>query len=363
MRFLGTIQNSKDNEPVVYAKIKISIQDKEIATVFSDEHGEYEFKTDEEYTGQNLTYNIEKDGFETKTFSSVIDDAEMQKKFLLRKHEIVEKGRTGYLIAGILISAVIVLIIYFIQPAFSINEKSLDFNDMKLNDKSTKEFTISKTGLGDVKWDVWTDKEWIRFNRMNGSNNGSVNVTIYTPDTRFSPGSPFNATIYVDSHGWFGREEESINISFKVVEDKYEPLLSVEPSFTKVPVFDDPLPENKLSSQAITIKNEGNGTLYWNIRVNRAWIRLGAVTGIDNQTVKFIIDFSSLVLEQNKTADGIITVESNNDGKVKIPINLTRIDPTHIEMSTHKEEWYLPKLLSNLRQEAILGAAQTIPVK
>jgi len=368
MRLSGTIQSSKNNEPVVYAKIKISVQDKEIATVFTDEHGEYEYKTEEVYTGQNLIYNIEKDGFETKTFCCVIEDAQIQKKFLLRQHEIIEKGRTGYLIAGILISAVIILVIYFIQPRFTVNEKSLDFGDMKLNDKNTKEFMISKTGVGGVIWDAWTDKEWISFSPVSGTNNGNVSVTIYTPDNGFSPGARFNATFYVDSIGWFGKKEESIDVSFKALEDKYEPFLSVEPSFTKITVFDDALPENKLSSHTMTIKNEGNGTLYWSVRVDKAWIRLGSadkpkirVTGIDNETVKFFIDFSGLVLGQDQPVGGIITVESNYDGKVKIYITLTRIDDTHIAIEARNEEWFLPRLFSNLREEAILNASQAPP--
>jgi hypothetical protein len=378
MRFFGTIQNSKDNEPVVYAKIKISIQDKEIATIFSDENGEYEYKTDEDYVGQNLTYSIEKDGFETKTFSSVIDDAEMQKKFLLREHEIVERGRTGYFIAGLLIAAAIILIIYFIQPTFSIDQESLDFNDMALNNKSTKDFTISKKGLGDMKWEVWTNKSWVEVDPTNGSNNGSINVTIYTPDNEFSPVSPgvkFNATIYVDSRGWFGREEESIDLSFYISEKRYEPILSVEPMlsveppFTKVTVSERALPKDKLSSHEITIKNEGNGTLYWSVRDNSAWIRLigtdgqekAKITGTDNDTVKFAIDFSGLKLEQNKTKEGIITVESNNDGKVKIHISLTRIDSTRIEINARKEEWFLPRLFFNLGQEAAGGTSASTP--
>ncbi len=82
MKISGTVLNSKNYEPIALAKIRLEVQDKEIGTLFfTDEHGYYEFKSDQDYIGQTLTYTIEKDGFEEKTFSTVIDKAEIQKKF------------------------------------------------------------------------------------------------------------------------------------------------------------------------------------------------------------------------------------------------------------------------------------------
>ena len=86
MKISGTILNAKSNDPVVFAKIKLETKGKEIASVVSDEHGRYEYKTDDEYIGETITYTIEKDGFEEKTFSCAIDKPEHQKKFVLREH-------------------------------------------------------------------------------------------------------------------------------------------------------------------------------------------------------------------------------------------------------------------------------------
>ena len=69
MKISGTILNSKNYNPIALAKIRIEIQDKEIGTpFFTDEHGQYEFRSDQDFIGQTLTYTIEKDGFEKKNF-------------------------------------------------------------------------------------------------------------------------------------------------------------------------------------------------------------------------------------------------------------------------------------------------------
>ncbi|HUW66776.1 MAG TPA: carboxypeptidase-like regulatory domain-containing protein, partial [Candidatus Nanoarchaeia archaeon] len=91
MKISGTVLNSKNYAPIALAKIRLKVQDKEIETpFFTDEHGYYEFKSDQDYIGQPLKYTIEKDGFEEKTFSTVIDNAEIQKKFLLRETEALK---------------------------------------------------------------------------------------------------------------------------------------------------------------------------------------------------------------------------------------------------------------------------------
>ena len=81
----GTIQNSKNKAPVQGANIKLTINNTPIASVSSDEHGEYVYSTEKDYIGQPLDIIIEKEGFENKIHSEKIAKHELQLNFSLNE--------------------------------------------------------------------------------------------------------------------------------------------------------------------------------------------------------------------------------------------------------------------------------------
>jgi len=92
-RIFGIIRNSKNRDPVKAASIKLSIEGTQIASVSSNEQGEYEYTADEDYTGQTLDFIIQKDGFIKKNISSEIDKLEIKSDILIDKIEIEIKGK------------------------------------------------------------------------------------------------------------------------------------------------------------------------------------------------------------------------------------------------------------------------------
>jgi hypothetical protein len=91
MKILGTIRNSKNQDPVKGANIRFSIEGTEITSVISNEHGKYEYIAEEDHIGQTLDFAIQKDGFEIKNISYKIDKDEVKVDILLNEVETEKK--------------------------------------------------------------------------------------------------------------------------------------------------------------------------------------------------------------------------------------------------------------------------------
>lgn len=84
MKFFGTVRDSKNKVPVKDANIKLKIKNAQIASVYSNETGKFEYSTEKDYTGERLDITVEKDGFETQHSYSVVDVPKKQLDFLLK---------------------------------------------------------------------------------------------------------------------------------------------------------------------------------------------------------------------------------------------------------------------------------------
>ena len=92
-RIFGTIRNSKNRDPIQEASITLSIEGTQIASVSSNEQGEYEYTAEEDYTGQTLDFVIQKEGFIRKDISHEIDRFEIKSDFQMDEIEIKIKGK------------------------------------------------------------------------------------------------------------------------------------------------------------------------------------------------------------------------------------------------------------------------------
>lgn len=379
MKICGTIQIAKDNSPIGLAKIKLEVDGEEIATVFTDENGRYEYKTDEDLIGKDLTYTIEKEGFEQKTYSSVIGADEIQKKFSLREHEILVDRKTPilYFGFGILIVILLVFSVYIFNPQLdyeSISDDTPDYN-LTLNDKYTYKYTISRPdafpynipvlgNIGSLEWEVLENEEWIYVDSKSGRETGNITVTVFTPDSEFSPGSEYYAKIRLVKKGIVlpPFQNPEIIIPFRIPDKKDKrPKLYADITLSPNPLV---VSEGQFEPIEIQIRNENTisgGTLYWSIKDNVTWINLlieddennrGRVKitdyiGIANRP-RFDIDFSDLDLAPGESDSARITIQSNNDGKIKIYLTVTRMDSTLYRIShVRTEDWYGPNLVYN----------------
>lgn len=351
MKLSGTVLNSRNYEPIALAKIRLDVQDNKMETLFfTDEHGYYEFKSEQDHIGQTVTYTIEKDGFEEKTFSTIIDKAEIHKKFLLRETEALkDKFATlkgfGY---GIIIASVIFAIL--IASLIGSNPVAeYDKNvTVGLNDLVYINMTIDKQWdwmpFVDPSWELKSEEQWIQFNKSKGQKSDTVQITLLTPDFQFSPGntdvkfSLINTKLdFIDSVklNFFA---DVMVLNFTIEEEKKKPKLDVRVA----PTFEDP------HKFGISIKNVGDGAPWWSLRSDKNWIELwdgserydSNKRRFDDGMVYFKINMSNIQIE-NECAQGRIILGYNNDGKDVIHIYVCK-KGSSIEISSTIESWYLP---------------------
>lgn len=335
MKIYGIILNGKNKSAVQLAKIKLKVQDKEIATIFTDEYGRFEHATDEDYTGSVLTYTIEKDGFEEKTYHSVIGKHDIQKKFLLREHEKIADTKTSlkFTVVGIGIIVAAVLLFFFLQPIMDVDSGVLVFSS-DLNDKQTQTFNI--TTRGNLNWTITPDEWWIKVEPDRGNDSRVVNVTVYTPDTEVSPVDNVTTELKIRREGgWlnglFAQQDFKKVPNISVSENRYNPRLKVtKPGNVSLDPYSD-------EGFNISIQNEGDGGLFWSVRDDVKWIELKEVdgkiasensdefrfVGFDEGIVTFGINHAKLNLK-DEPKQGNITIDSNNDGKFKINFTVNR---------------------------------------
>jgi len=348
VKISGTVLSSKNYNPIALAKIRLDVQDKETGTIlFTDEHGYYEFKSDQDYIGQTLTYTIEKDGFEEKTFSTVIDEAEIRKKFLLRETEALkDKFATlkGFVYGIIIIGAIITIILASFIGSSPVAEYEKDIT-VGLNDMYSINMTIDKKWdwmpFVNPGWELRSEEQWIQFNKSEGQESGTVQITLLTPDFQFSPGkrdvnfSLINTKLDFNEFKFFA---DDMKLNLNIEEEKKRPKLKIKVE----PAFEDP------QKFRISIKNVGDGVPWWTLRSDKDWIELWNYDEIydsnkrrfDDGEVYFKINMSNIETK-NKIVEGNITLGYNNDGKDKIHIFVCE-NGSIFEINSTIESWYLP---------------------
>jgi len=355
VKIFGTVLNSKNYDPIALAKIRLDVKDKEIGTIFfTDEHGYYEFESDQDYIGQALTYTIEKDGFEEKTFSTVIDKAEIHKKFLLRETEALkEKFAT---IKGFIYGIIIIITIIAILTASLIGgtpvPKNYDKNiTVGLNDMVSVNMNIDKKWdwmpFVNPNWELQSEEQWIQFDKSEGQKNDTVNITLFTPDFQFSPGKRNVNFSLIDTKLDFIESSalkligKPITLHLNITEEKKRPELNITVKRTR-----EKPPEFRIS-----IKNVGDGVPWWTLRSDKDWIELwndsessekydSNKRRSDDGEVYFKINTNNIE-EENKIIEGNITLGYNNDGKDKIHIFICE-NASSFKINSTIESWYLP---------------------
>ena len=74
MEITGTVQNAKTKEPLVGAKITLSVGTTEMASLYSDGNGYFAHEEATDYIGETLTCVVEKEKFKTKTLTRSIEE-------------------------------------------------------------------------------------------------------------------------------------------------------------------------------------------------------------------------------------------------------------------------------------------------
>jgi hypothetical protein len=360
----GTILNSKNNEPIALAKIRLEVGGKDIgALFFTDEHGNYEFRSDEDYIGQTLKFIIEKDGFEKKAFNTLIDKDHIEKKFLLRETEALkEKFATlkGFAYGIIIVGAIIAIVAAMIIGSAPVAEYDTNVTTVGLNDKVTIDMTINKKWdwmpFVNPSWELQSEDQWIQFDKadgndpsikLEGNKSETVQIILLTPDFQFSPGQRevnfYLVNTKLDFFDFIDLKffADAMPISLNVTDEKKEPNLDI----TVEPTSEDP------QEFRISLKNVGDGAPWWTLRSDKSWIEMwndrenserydSNKRRFDDGEVYFTINMSN-IKEKDELVEGRITLGYNNEGKDMIHIFVCKKESS-FKTNTTIESWYLP---------------------
>ena len=303
-RIFGTIRNSKNRDPVKAASITLSIEGTQIASVSSNEQGEYEYTADEDYTGQTLDFIIQKEGFIKKNISSEIDKLEIKSDILIDKIEIEIKGKICDKADLPLADASI---------SFKMGDKTIKL----ISDKDGSfSFTAGQQFLNQsIGYEV--SKEGFKVK------SGKLELIEDLKCINLDPPIPIWIKVAVVSIALIGLAI----VAIVILQD--EPELAID---------SDPLNfnfESGTSTQTFSIWNDGDGTLEWDVYSEPDWIMVSPDSGTDSGVVFVSVNSAGMDLGRHT---GIITVESNGGNetvRVSLSIEKPTVEPTLEPLRIH----------------------------
>jgi hypothetical protein len=353
MRIVGVVKNSKNAVKIRDANIKLIVDSIELASVFSDENGGFEYRTDTDFTGKNLKLKIEKEGFESKSISfeigSDVQDEEFEIKLTQKEEKTkvkidkeaeivkpepsfdIEIGKDGINIGISSLSIPVKIAIGIIAIAFvvflalpAIEEKSslsitpdpLSFNigDVNANETISRTFSISNPGKETLNWKVTADQSWANIKPTSGVDSGTISIDINTAGLR--PGSYAGIISIISNHG-----EKSGAIAFNIPQNPVpptpqSPILNV----SKKSLIPESTSVGDTKVDTLQISNTGSGTLDWQAKADKPWIELSKTSGTNEGSI--IVTLNSAGLAPGKYIGTIIFASNGGTESVIIDFNV-----------------------------------------
>lgn len=367
MRIVGVVKNSRNAEKIKGAKIKLIVDNIELASVFSDKNGIFEYGTDTDFTGRNLKLKIEKEGFKSKSLSREIKSEVQDEEFDIKLTQKEEKtkikldkdpeiikpessvdigiGKEGIKIgisslsipAKIAIGIIaIATIASFALPiiekmsektSLSISPDPLSFNigDVNANETISQSFSISNPGKETLHWKVSADKPWVNIKPTSGVDSGTISIDVNTAGLK--QGSYAGIISIISDHG-----EKSGTISFNIPQipvSSQSPILKVS---KKTLSLESGSVGRDTNVDTLQISNAGSGTLDWQAKADKPWIDLSKTIGTNEGSI--IITMNSAGLVPGKHIGTIIIASNGGTESVIIEFNIAAPMPTTTAVTT-----------------------------
>jgi len=286
MKIFGTIRNSKNQDPVQEASIKLSIEGTQIADITSNKQGEYEYIAEQDYTGQTLDISIKKNNYIKKNISYEIDRPTIKSDILLDEIKINIKGKICDETDSPLDNASI---------NFSIGDSTIDLTSDKDGSFS---FTVGQQFLNQgIGYEVNKEGFEIKSGKLKLLENlKCINISKSIPPTES------------DKSKWIKNAVVGIGLTVAVVVLLALPLLQDDPELSIIPDPMDFYFVPGASAQTFSIWNDGNGNLEWDVYSDQDWIMVSPDTGTEYDTVS--VSANSADMDPGNYT-GRITVESN----------------------------------------------------
>ena len=166
-------------------------------------------------------------------------------------------------------------------PVLNIEPNNLNFGTTE----TEKTMQITNAGIGDLSYELEANKSWIAISPSNGNVSTEIdNITVTVNRNGLSYGS-YSGIITANSNA------NSVNVDvLMTIPDPNAPLMSVS-----AVTIDFGTNE---TTRILTITNNGNGDLNWNISINQNWLSLSAESGTTSgglsDDVSVMVDRSNL---------------------------------------------------------------------
>ena len=114
----GTIKDAAKEMPIPKAKVSLSIGDKELAVLYSDRKGDFEYEEAASYIGETLMCQVEKKGYEAQTVTYKIEHDEVPLEIeLVKEKNGIPWLKIAAVIGAVIVAGIVVWIIIHYFPA------------------------------------------------------------------------------------------------------------------------------------------------------------------------------------------------------------------------------------------------------
>lgn len=188
------------------------------------------------------------------------------------------------------------------NPKLSVSATSINFETTD----SVKTFKINNIGTGALSWSVSEELHWLTASPQSGETTTETDSTTLTVNREnLAPGS-YNGIITLITNN--GRKDIFVNM---IVEEK--PVLFIAPHSL---AFGD-----SITTDTLLVKNTGNGSLFWMLSEEAAWLTMDNTTGFtagETDKIAVVINRADLAPGNYSTT---ISVTSNG-GNQEISVSM-----------------------------------------
>lgn len=211
------------------------------------------------------------------------------------------------------------------RPVIWLNQFSMAFAAYEAGANPTsKILQIKNSGQQTLEYTLSSDTAWLSFTPANGTSTGQIIEHAIAVDKSGlqAQNDPYTATITITSNQAYNNPQ-SVTVNLNVSE---EPPPEIWTS-TKQLTFNAQEGGSNPSSQTLTIKNTGSGTLKYQLTANANWLDINPKSGSVQSGEKDHTVSVNIGGLQNGTYNGTVTIRdpnaSNSPQQVNVTLNIS----------------------------------------